>query len=176
VPPAAIPAQTAPIVEAAATAEPAPAGVMTEEPARPKKPRAPRKSRPEDILSAMSSAPAATTLATEAFPPRESEATDLSAEGAPKTESSSSSDGATRLLATAYIGIGNKLFIRGDGPGLTWDTGVPMQFVSIGKWGWFTHDAAGPVRVKLYKNDQIPALSGEILLEPGKHTEATALF
>ena len=82
-------------------------------------------------------------------------------------------DGATRLLATAYIGIGNKLFIRGDGPGLSWDKGVPMQFVSIGKWGWATHDAAGPVACKLYKNDETAALSGEIFLEPGKHVEIT---
>lgn len=91
-------------------------------------------------------------------------------------ESSTSSDGATRLLATAYIGIGNKLFIRGDGPGLSWDHGVPMQFVSIGKWGWSTQDAAGPVRCKLYKNDEVLALTGELVLEAGRHTEVTALF
>ncbi len=103
----------------------------------------------------------------------ESAAEPASASG---VESSTSSDGATRLLATAYIGIGNKLFIRGDGPGLSWDHGVPMQFVSIGKWGWFTHDAAGPVRCKLYKNDETAALTGEIILEAGRHTEVTALF
>jgi hypothetical protein len=102
--------------------------------------------------------------------------TDLSAEAQVKAESAASSDGATRLLVTAYIGIGNKLFIRGDGPGLSWDKGVPMQFVSIGKWGWASHDVAAPVACKLYKNDETAALSGEILLEPGKHVEATALF
>ena len=80
------------------------------------------------------------------------------------------------MLTTAYIGIGNKLFIRGDGPGLSWDKGVPMQFVSIGKWGWATHDATGRVRVKLLKNDDIAALTGDLTLEPGRHTEITALF
>jgi hypothetical protein len=93
-----------------------------------------------------------------------------------RAESSTSSDGATRLLATAYIGIGNKLFIRGDGPGLSWDRGVPMQFVSIGKWGWSTHDAAGPIHCKLYKNDELAAPLGEIVLEAGRHTEVTAMF
>jgi hypothetical protein len=102
--------------------------------------------------------------------------TDLSAEGMPKAESSASSDGATRLLVTAYIGIGNKLFLRGEGPGLSWDKGVPMQFVSIGKWGWASHDVALPVKCKLYKNDETAALSGEVTLEPGKHVELTALF
>ena len=97
-------------------------------------------------------------------------------ESADQIESSTSSDGATRLLATAYIGIGNKLFIRGDGPGLSWDKGAPMQFVSIGKWGWSTQDAVGPVRVKLLKNDETAALTGDLTLEPGRHTEITALF
>ena len=51
-----------------------------------------------------------------------------------------------------------------------------MQFVSIGKWGWASHDATGAVRCKLYKNDETAALSGEVTLEPGKHVELTALF
>ena len=104
------------------------------------------------------------------------ESTDQSTEGAATAETSVSSDGATRLLVTAYIGIGNKLFIRGDGPGLSWDKGVPMQFVSIGKWGWSSNDVTMPVACKLYKNDETAALSGEIFLEPGKHIELTALF
>src|SRR5690606_28526897 len=66
-----------------------------------------------------------------------------------------SSDGATRLIATSYIGIGNRLFIRGEGPGLSWEKGIPLQFVSIGKWRWETPDASGPVQFKLYKNDEV---------------------
>lgn len=171
---------------------------------KPKKPRAPRKPKAEDTLLAMSvETPAASANGTEHAPaaapapveperapepepaPTPAAATIRSAasdepaqesSSSAEVESSTSSDGATRLLATAYIGIGNKLFIRGDGPGLTWDRGVPMQFVSIGKWGWSTHDAAGPVRCKLYKNDDLASLAGEIVLEAGRHTEVTALF
>jgi hypothetical protein len=87
------------------------------------------------------------------------------------------SDGATRLLATAYIGIGNRLFIRGDGPGLSWEKGVPLQFVSIGKWRWETNEATGPIRFKLYKNDAQECTSlGEQILEPGHLQEMTAAF
>lgn len=99
-----------------------------------------------------------------------------STETATPDEPSVSADGATRLLVTAYIGIGNKLYIRGDGPGLSWDKGVPMKFVSIGKWGWATDEATGPVACKLYKNDETAAVSGEVFLEPGQHVEVTALF
>ncbi len=88
-----------------------------------------------------------------------------------------SSDGATRLIATAYIGIGNRLFIRGDGPGLSWDKGVPLQFVSIGKWRWETSDASSPIRFKLYKNDETEcAALGELTLDPGHQQEVTARF
>ncbi len=87
------------------------------------------------------------------------------------------SDGATRLLATAYIGIGNRLFIRGDGPGLSWEKGVPLQFVSIGKWRWETNDASTPVRFKLYKNDEQECTTlGQQSLEPGHLQELTAAF
>jgi len=86
-------------------------------------------------------------------------------------------DGASRLLATAYIGIGNRLFIRGDGPGLTWEKGVPLQFVSIGKWRWETTEAAAPITFKLYKNDTVECTAlGEQLITPGHLTEVTAAF
>ena len=142
------------------------------ETAKVKKPRPPRKPKPEDTLMAMSESPVESVVVESV----ETEDSDASNDSSTKAESSSSSDGATRLLTTAYIGIGNKLFIRGDGPGLSWDRGVPMQFVSIGKWGWSTQDAAGPVRVKLLKNDETAALTGDLTLEPGRHTEITALF
>lgn len=179
------------------TAEPA--SLASAEAPKPKKPRAPRKPRSEDTPAVLADPASEPLLAPEQAPapvaPPSETASEPTEEPAPEpapvltlssedsdapspgpVESSTSSDGATRLLATAYIGIGNKLFIRGDGPGLSWDHGVPMQFVSIGKWGWSTQDAAGPVRCKLYKNDEVLALTGEIVLEAGRHTEVTALF
>ncbi|MFA5265371.1 MAG: hypothetical protein WC378_16250 [Opitutaceae bacterium] len=88
-----------------------------------------------------------------------------------------SADGATRLIVTAYIGIGNRLYIRGEGPGLSWEKGMPLQFVSIGKWRWESADATAPVRIKLLKNDQIecPTL-GELTLAPGHQAEVAATF
>ncbi|MBA4136908.1 MAG: hypothetical protein C0518_06285 [Opitutus sp.] len=185
-------------IETAAPA--ANSGAADVEPPKSRKPRAPRKPKPEETLAAMSgvsdsatngtahaaepeSAPAAppasmtpSESATTVQPPAPADDESSESPAAGPAESSTSSDGATRLLATAYIGIGNKLFIRGDGPGLSWDQGIPMQFVSIGKWGWSTHDAAGPVRCKLYKNDETAALTGELVLEAGRHTEVTAMF
>ena len=93
------------------------------------------------------------------------------------TVSSMTADGASRLLATAYIGIGNRLFIRGEGPGLTWEKGVPLQFVSIGKWRWETAEATAPIAFKLYKNDSTECTAlGEQSITPGHLTEVTAGF
>ncbi len=88
-----------------------------------------------------------------------------------------SSDGATRLLVTAYIGIGNRLFIRGAGPGLSWEKGVPLQFVSIGKWRWETTEATAPIAYQLYKNDALECSAlGEQTLTPGNQQEVAATF
>lgn len=88
-----------------------------------------------------------------------------------------SSDGATRLIVTAYIGIGNRVFIRGDGPGLSWERGVPLEFVSIGKWRWQTSDATQPVQFKIYKNDELECPSlGKQVIDPGYQQEVTAGF
>jgi hypothetical protein len=100
------------------------------------------------------------------------------APAAPETpEPAVSADGATRLIVTAYIGIGNRLFIRGEGPGLSWEKGVPLAFVSIGKWRWETSDASLPVRFKLYKNDEVECTAlGERSVGPGAQVDLTASF
>jgi hypothetical protein len=81
------------------------------------------------------------------------------------------------LTVTAYIGIGNKLFVRGTGAGLSAEQGKPLQFVSIGKWRWETDAAAAPVTLTLWKNDELLCTSvGELVLAPGETREVTANF
>jgi len=154
--------------ESAATAEPeAPASPVTESApaAAPPRKRAPRKPpaaapSPDLVLESPPGAEAPAPAAEPEVP-----------------EPAVSSDGATRLVVTAYIGIGNRLFIRGDGPGLSWDKGIPLTFVSIGKWRWDTNDATAAVRFKLYKNDDTECTAlGERSVEPGAQQELTASF
>ena len=88
-----------------------------------------------------------------------------------------SNDAVTRITITAYIGIGNRLFVRGDGPGLSPDEGTPLQFVSIGKWRWETSVATSPMKLTVWKNDQELCTSlGEIELKPGAQLETNANF
>ena len=62
----------------------------------------------------------------------------------------------TALIVNLMIGIGNKPFVRGTGPGLSQDKGVPMSFIGIGRWQWVSPDAEAPATVEVWKNDQSP--------------------
>ena len=178
-PPVEEPAASAPLQENPAAVEssiePAPAPVVAA-PATEETLSTPANPSPEEVP--VSEAPAPKPRAARQFKPAEDSGFDLGlAVEASESESALTSDGFTRLVATAYIGIGNKLFIRGEGPGLSWEKGVALQFVSIGKWRWETADATAPIRAKLYKNDQTECTSvGMLTLEPGHQHEVNAGF
>ena len=157
----------------------APASTPVAEEPRPVRKRAPRKPKATETtgtdLSLGIEVPSAPAAPAGEF--SQSAPDETSGPAADVVENVISSDGATRLLVTAYIGIGNRLFIRGDGPGLGWDKGTPLQFVSIGKWRWETSEATAPVKFKLYKNDEFECTAlGNLSLDPGRQQEVTATF
>jgi hypothetical protein len=79
------------------------------------------------------------------------------AEVAPAPAVAPAGDGTgTALIVNLMIGIGNKPFVRGTGPGLSQDKGVPMSFLGIGRWQWISPDPEAPATVEVWKNDQSP--------------------
>jgi hypothetical protein len=82
----------------------------------------------------------------------------------------------TTLIANLLIGIGNKPYVRGEGPGLSPDKGIPMEFVEIGKWRWTTGEATGPVTCSILKNDTVAAEGDPIVIEPGQTIEIHPSF
>ena len=90
----------------------------------------------------------------------------------PKT----SSTGTTSVVANVMIGIGNKPYLRGEGPGLNWDEGVPMNFIEIGKWAWSPSRKNASLTVQLYRNDNDPDQSGKIEVKAGEKIEITPQF
>ena len=79
-------------------------------------------------------------------------------------------------MAKVKIGIGNKPFLRGEGPGLSWEEGVPMNFVEIGKWAWSPSDKDAPLVVQVYRNDDDPDPTGKHEVEPGQKLEISPDF
>lgn len=88
----------------------------------------------------------------------------------------SDNGGATAVVAKVKIGIGNKPFLRGEGPGLSWEEGVPMNFVEIGKWAWSPSDKDAPLVVQVYRNDEDPDPTGKHEVEPGQKLELSPEF
>ena len=62
----------------------------------------------------------------------------------------------TALTINLMIGIGNKPYVRGTGPGLSMEKGIPMTFLGIGRWQWISLDPEAPATVEVWKNDQTP--------------------
>jgi len=76
---------------------------------------------------------------------------------APRTVMATEDDATgTCLIVNLMIGIGNKPFVRGSGPGLSEEAGEPMQFLAIGRWLWRAPSADAPVTVQVWKNDRSP--------------------
>lgn len=74
---------------------------------------------------------------------------------------------ATTLAAKIDVGFGNTLYIRGEGPGLSWDEGVPMDCVADDKWSISIGDTAKPVVFKFLLNDLTWCAGDDYVAQPG---------
>ena len=92
------------------------------------------------------------------------------------TKENKENSGPTTVVANVMIGIGNKPYLRGDGPGLSWDEGVSMNFIEIGKWAWSSPRKNASLIVQVYRNDQDPDKGGKIEVKPGQKLEITPDF
>jgi len=80
------------------------------------------------------------------------------------------------LRPNILIGIGNKIYVRGEGGCLSWEEGIPLEFVEIGLFEWVSPPLSEPVQAQLYLNDEICALGDTIELHPGEVIEVTPDF
>lgn len=88
----------------------------------------------------------------------------------------STNSGMTSVVANVMIGIGNKPFVRGEGPGLSWDEGVAMNFIEIGKWAWSPTRKNASLTIQIYRNDEDPDKGGKYEIKPGDKFEVTPEF
>lgn len=79
------------------------------------------------------------------------------------------------IEAKVDIGFGNNLFVRGQGAGLSWDHGLPLENVDSQTWR-LTVPAKDKVQFKLLINDSVWAQGEDIVATPGKKVELTPAF
>ena len=60
----------------------------------------------------------------------------------------------TQITAYVDIGPGNALFLRGEGGGLSWEAGVPMECIGGDCWSWSARSVGQDITFKLLINDQ----------------------
>lgn len=53
---------------------------------------------------------------------------------APAVKASSAKAAPTVITALIDVGFGNTLYVRGEGPGLSWNVGVPLECAADDKW------------------------------------------
>ena len=82
----------------------------------------------------------------------------------------------TMVEAKIDVGLGNRLFIRGQGDGLNWFEGVPLNCVDTSRWVWSSTAARGKVVFKLLLNDQVWAKGEDVVVESGRTLEVVPFF
>jgi hypothetical protein len=84
--------------------------------------------------------------------------------------------GLTRVLAYVDVGHGNTLFLRGEGGGLSWDAGVPMECVGGECWSWSAESVDGDITFKVLVNDQHWASGDNLTVTAGETASFTPAF
>lgn len=82
----------------------------------------------------------------------------------------------TRVMAFIDVGPGNTLFLRGEGPGLSWEAGVPMQWTGEGCWSWSAETAGQEVTFKVLINDQHWSWGDNLKVASGDTASFTPAF
>jgi hypothetical protein len=75
---------------------------------------------------------------------------------------------ATFISAQIDIGFGNHLYVRGEGPGLSWDIGVAMDNTGSNLWTATVKGAKLPVVFKVLVNDLTWNTGADYSVEPGQ--------
>lgn len=83
---------------------------------------------------------------------------------------------ATFISARADIGFGNHLYLRGEGPGLSWDHGVAMDCVANDLWSATLKGALAPVVFKVLVNDLSWNTGNDYVVEPGQSVTVNPVF
>lgn len=81
----------------------------------------------------------------------------------------------TIIEAKIDVGFGNQLFLRGQGPGLSWDRGIPLECVDSKTWR-LTFPAEEKLLFKLLLNDSVWAQGEDVTVTPGQRVEVTPAF
>jgi hypothetical protein len=79
------------------------------------------------------------------------------------------------IEAKIDVGFGNNLFVRGQGPGLSWERGIQLENVDSKTWR-LAVPATAKLQFKLLLNDNVWAKGEDVVANPGKREQVTPAF
>ena len=94
----------------------------------------------------------------------------------PRSQHGLAAQQVTVVEAKIDVGLGNTLFIRGQGDGLSWLKGVPLNCIDASTWVWSTTQAKDKVVFKLLLNDEVWARGEDVVAEAGRKIEIIPCF
>lgn len=95
---------------------------------------------------------------------------------APAVKAAPATVSATKIVAKKDVGFGNTLYIRGEGPGLSWEKGVPLDCVADDQWALTLGEISRPVVFKFLINDLTWSVGEDYIVQPGSSIELTPTF
>jgi len=93
-----------------------------------------------------------------------------------KSSRKSAESVSTAVVAVIDVGFGNQLFIRGEGPGLSWDRGVEMKCIAADRWHWSADNVEVPFPFKVLVNDRHWAVGENQWAKAGETTMVSPDF
>lgn len=109
-------------------------------------------------------------------PARKSKPAAPKASAAPAVKKTAPKAITTTISAHLDIGFGNLLYLRGEGPGLSWDKGVAMECVADDRWTLVLTESARPITFKFLINDEVWSVGEDYTAKPGVGVVLTPAF
>ncbi|MEO7597288.1 MAG: hypothetical protein ABIV50_00025, partial [Opitutus sp.] len=82
----------------------------------------------------------------------------------------------TTISANADVGFGNGLYVRGEGPGLSWEKGLRMECVADDRWSLALGESTRPFVFKFLVNDERWSIGDDYTIAPGASVMLTPAF
>lgn len=82
----------------------------------------------------------------------------------------------TVITAKYDVGFGNTLYVRGEGPGLSWEKGIALANAGEDLWTLTLPESSKPVTFKVLVNDSAWSSGDDFLVESGGTITVVPLF
>ena len=82
----------------------------------------------------------------------------------------------TNIIANIDVGYGNSLFIRGNGAGLSWESGTELKNISESEWSFSTASAKEDLAFKFLLNDKVWSEGEDLVVAAGKTSISSPTF